>query len=195
VNTVEAVVDVPLETGEPVHAFTRDRAPDGAGFVGNVLVTDSVVDVSDVPTEITAFTHSALNEGADTRMRTVVFNAALDGHPRVASDYIPQPRYLRADDARTVAAATRHAEREFARAMADFNPYECWVQGHAQELPGQPARLFAVNTLARVRDVVHARDEVMLATRVAMHGSRSAGAYTQLRLVPKGAIKVVPESP
>jgi prophage tail gpP-like protein len=75
------------------------------------------------------------------------------------------------------------------RDRADFETIELTVRGW-----GQNGRLYAVNTLARVRDdtEVPVLDGVYLITRVGFRRSRSGGTTATLRLVPAGAIQVFP---
>ena len=60
-------------------------------------------------------------------------------------------------------------------------------------------RLYAVNTMARVRDDLCASpdgaplDESMLITGVTFTGGRGPGCETNLVLVPKGSIRVIPQ--
>ena len=82
--------------------------------------------------------------------------------------------------------------------MAGFRQYECTVQGHGQVVDGA-MRLYAVNTMARVRDDLCSSptgaplDESMLITRVTFDGGRQSGTTTTLVLVPKDSISVIPQ--
>jgi prophage tail gpP-like protein len=186
---VGLVVDKPADSGPPRFLFEQRR--DDNRFSGNVMSASYDENVRGIPTEVTAFTHTAANASGDTRMRTVVFNDGLV-HPHVVTDLLPRPRFLRADQARTVQRATKAAERDIAKAMSHFRVYECEVQGHAQDTDEGRA-IYTINTIAHVRDDRFSLDEDMLMTSVNFKGSRE-GQTTSVRMVPKGAIKVIPDA-
>jgi prophage tail gpP-like protein len=147
-----------------------------------------------VPTKLTAFAHTAANANDDARIRTEVPNEGLV-HPLVVEPgfLLPTQRFIRGHHARTPQALRRHAERVIADAMAGFRVYECTVQGHGERINEQMT-MYAVNSLAHVRDDFHRINETMLITSVDFSGSREGGQRTTLRMVPKGAIKVFPDS-
>jgi prophage tail gpP-like protein len=182
---IGVVVDAPNTSTTPLYAV--DRYEQGTGYAGRVLDSERTINLRGVPSEVTAYTHSALTSGQDARMRTLVFNERLV-HPLVVADPLPRPRFIRSPPARSVASVRRVAERLVSDAMADFEVYECTVQGH-----GQGDRLWAVNSPCLVSDDFHGIDKVMLITSVHFHGSRQRGQFTKLRMVPIGAIKVTPE--
>jgi prophage tail gpP-like protein len=183
------IVDKPVDSGSPKFQFERRRV--GDKFVGNILEGKRGGSIRGVPTTVTAFTHSAASSSQDARMRTVVRNDGLT-HPLVVSDLLPRPRFIRGDQARTVQKARKLAEREIAKSMAHFRWYECMVQGHAQDFFGD-RDIFTINALAHVRDDRFGVDEDYLMTRVGFRGSRT-GQSTTVRMVPKGAIKVIPDA-
>jgi prophage tail gpP-like protein len=196
---IGVIVAAPLEAGEPTYAFeyVEDpttglvRAPQGSAAL--LLSGEEIIDIADVPTEVTAFTHSAANAGEDTRVRSVTFNDRLV-HPRIATDLVPQPYVLHADDARTLARAGHAAEHVIARAMADAIVYEGVVQGHGQRPPGREPLIYAVNHLAHIRDTYNDVNGDYLLTRVHFRGSPEGEQTTALRFVPKGLLRVVPEN-
>lgn len=183
---IGVVVDAPNESTTPVYAIDRYRS--GAGYAGRILESERTVNVRGVPTDVTAYTHSALTSGQDVRMRTVEHNRRVLDHPLAVRDPLPRPRFIRLPRARTVAALRREAERLISDAMADFLVYEFTVQGHSNN-----DRLWAVNSPCFVSDEFHGIEEVLLVTSVHFHGSRQRGQLTRLRMVPLGAIKVTPE--
>lgn len=189
------VIDRPRDDAAPVGTLLREYADDSSlRYRGNVLRAKYGSTTAGVPTVFTSFAHTALGTaGQDAKARTVVENTKLEHRlvvPR--ADLPPRPRYLNAKQARTAAGARKLAERAIAQAMEDFVTYEAVVQGHA--VSGAPdARLWAVNTTARVKDIVHNLDETMLVTRVSFRGDRSGGTTTQIRCVPRGMIAVVPD--
>jgi prophage tail gpP-like protein len=190
---IGVIVDKPVDSGEPVFRFERVVQQDGT-VRGNILRRSYRGSIRGIPTEVTAFTHTALTAGQDTRIRSVRFNDGLS-HPLVVDDPLPQPLYLRADQANTADRARRESERAIARAMAGFRTYECTVQGHGQDLAAG-RRLYTLNTLARVRDDTAGRDgldEDFLITQLAMRGSRTMDQVTTARMSPKGAIVVTPD--
>jgi prophage tail gpP-like protein len=193
-NTIELVIDKPASASPPVFAFERVSQPDGT-YRGNMLKGRHQVSTRNVPTEVTAFGHTALASGSDARLQRTVFNDRLVSPYVVAPDaFGPQPRFLRPDQARTEAAIGKAAERTFAQAMGDWRSYDVRVRGFGQ-LVGDQRRLYTQNTGARVRDDCEepAIDENMLIRSVHFHESRERGQITELVLVPDGAITVTPD--
>ncbi len=193
-NTVERVIDKPASASPPVFAFERVAQTDGT-YRGNMLSGRHHVSTRNVPTEVTAFGHTALTTGTDARIQRTAFNDRLVSPYVVAPDaFGPQPRFLRPDQARTEAAIGKAAERTFAKAMGDFRSYDVRVRGFGQ-LVGNSRRLYTQNTGAHVRDDCEepAIDENMLIRSVHFHQSRERGQVTELVLVPDGAITVTPD--
>ncbi|RTL25103.1 MAG: hypothetical protein EKK55_10230 [Rhodocyclaceae bacterium] len=193
-QTAGLVVDVPASTGPTLYTFERRQLPGGV-LGGNIL--DSTLDYNgaDVPTVVTSFAESPLDSNDDAHGRAAIANTRYTQHPMVAHDgtlsgsLIPKPRYIKPRRVRTLEDAQKAADRVVAEAMADFEVIELTVRGW-----GQNGRLYAVNTLARVRDdtEVPVLDGVYLVTRVSFRRSRAGGTTTTLRLVPAGAIQVFP---
>lgn len=190
---VGVVVDVPNEGTEVPYLF--DRRATATGFVGNILKSKRRLSSQNVPTHVTAFARSSLRGERDENARVAVVNEHLRSREYVSPEaplgLPPKPRYIKPERARTEAAAQRECEKTIAKANANLEFYEISVRGFGQE-----GKLYAVNSLARVRDDLELPvvDDVYLITRVTFHQSRQRGQVSDLRLVPKGAIKVYPES-
>ena len=190
---VGVVVDVPNEGTEVPYLF--ERRATATGFAGNVLKSKRELSSQNVPTHVTAFARSSLRGERDENSRVAVVNEHLRSREYVSPEaplgLPPKPRYIKPERARTEEAAQRECEKVIAKANAGLQFYELTVRGFGQE-----GKLYAVNSLARVRDDLElpAVDGVYLLTRVTFHQSRQRGQVSDLRLVPKGAIKVYPES-
>ena len=138
----------------------------------------------------------------DSRSRSRVPNAtvatAAVNRGFLASPMPAQVRHIKSARSRTLAASAKEGERVIAEAMASFRRYEVTVQGHGQTVAGVD-RLYALNTMARVRDDLCTSpdgaplDESMLITNVTMRGKRSGGTTTELVMVPKDSISVIPQ--
>lgn len=193
-NTIEVVIDKPASASPPTFSFDRIAQPDGS-YRGNMLEGAHHVATMNVPTEVTAFGHSALTSSSDSRLQRTVFNDRLIS-PYVVepSTFGPQPRFLRPDQARTESAIGKAAERTFAKAMGAFRQHSITVRGFGQFTGGQ-RRLFTMNTGAHVRDDCEEPrvDENMLIRKVHFHQSRARGQLTELVLVPDGSIAVTPD--
>jgi prophage tail gpP-like protein len=189
-DTAGLVIDAPLETGDATFRFTRIENSDGT-FSGNILRGSHKTTTRGIPTEVTGFASAHLQSGQDTRVQRTVFNQQLTG-PWVIADPPPQPRFLPKEQAHTADAIDREAQKVIADAMAGFRTYECDVEGLGQEINGA-MRLYTVNTLAHVRDDRRGIDEDMLITSVTMKQSRKGATVGSVRMVPRGAIKVLPE--
>ena len=193
-NTIELVIDKPASASPPVFALSR-VVQDNGEWAGNILSGKHRVVTRNIPTEVTAFGHTALSSSTDKRIQRTVFNDRLVSPYVVAPDQFgAQPRFLRPDQARTPKALEKAAERTFAKAMGEFREYPATVRGFGQ-LVGQQRRLYTMNTGVRVRDDGEEPpiDEDMLVKRVHFHESRERGQITELTLVPNGAITVTPD--
>lgn len=200
-GALAVVVDTPAYSTPDVYDFTRSPGPNGT-MTGNILSTVERIDTKGVPTEVNVYSGTVRGDLISSRQRSQTFNLALANEEitrgMVADPMPDQVRHVHAVRARTNAVAAREAERIIAEAMASFRSVDVTVQGHAQTVDGA-TRLYAVNTMARVRDAIatdpegRALDESMLITRVVFDGSRESGTTTRLTLSPRGAITVVPE--
>ncbi len=198
-QTAGLVVDVPVSTGPTLYTFER-RQVAGVVLGGNILDSTLTYDGTDVPTVVTSFAEAPLDSNDDAHGRAAIANTRYASHPAVAHDgtlsgsLIPKPRYIKPRRVRTLADAQKAADRVIAEAMADFEVIELSVRGWGQLGADGQRRLYAVNTLARVRDdtEVPVLDGVYLITRVHFHRSRNGGTTSTLRLVPAGAIQVFP---
>ena len=193
------VVDVPYFAGPDVYQLANRTDP--AAF-HNVLKCAEKLSVKDVPTEVNVYTGTTRGDLISNRTRSQTFNVGLErtdvSRGFVVDPMTPQVRHIKSSRSRTISAAAREGERVVAEAMAGFRRYECTVQGHGQTVGGVP-RLYALNTMAHVRDDLCTApdgtplDESMLITGVTFNGSRQAGTTTDLVLVPKDSIQVIPQ--
>jgi prophage tail gpP-like protein len=201
-GTVGIVVDVPDYEQQPSYLFERRLDGTGRGS-GNILAGAEAFSVRDVPTDVTVYTGSTRGAAVSSRSRSVSQNAALYSGTVTrgfALDTLQaQPRHMKSDRARTLQAAQKEGERVIADAMQDFYRYTATVQGHGQTVGGTPT-LYAVNTIARVRDDLltdsqgRPLDAALYVTDVEMAGSRKGGQTTRLTMVPTGSIVVTPET-
>lgn len=200
-DSIGLVVDAPDYDQQPLYVLERRLDARGVGS-GNILSGAEQISVQGVPTDVTVYTGTIRGAATNARSRSVTQNAKLYDaaitRGFMLSTLQPQPRHLRSDRARTVAAAQREGERVIAEGMQDFRRYTCTVQGHGQMVQNA-MRLYAVNTVARVHDDLmidsqgRALDEDMLITDVVFEGSRESGCKTTLTLVPKNSIVVTPD--
>lgn len=207
------VVDVPAFGSPRRFTFRRQFGAFGApGFVasGNILSGFETYDVREVPSEVHVYTGTARGDNVSARTEAISDNGVFNNTPgsgRINRGYVSvpfrvQPRHIKSQRARTIAAGLNEGDRVLADAMARFRVYEIMVQGHGQEDP-ETGRviLYAVNTMCRVYDELCASadgaplDEEMLITSVTFEGSRQAGQTTRLELVPKGSIILSPVEP
>jgi prophage tail gpP-like protein len=190
---VAVIIDKPLETGSAKFQLKRELVDqEKRTYRGNILRSKEVVNIREVPTKVVGFGHTAANANDDSRNRSVVLNEGLS-HRLVDETMLPNVHYLTVHDGRTAAKVQRAAERVIAEAMAEFLSYEYTVQGHHQEIDNEH-RIYAVNTIAHVKDDRYGVDENMLITRVNFVGGRQTGQVTTIRCVPLGQVRVVPES-
>lgn len=201
-GTVGLVVDVPDYEQEPAYTFTRRLDAFGMGS-GNILDGDEELSVREVPTDVTVYTGTPRGAAVSSRSRASVNNAALfDANVTrglVSATTQAQPRHIRSERARTIAAATKEADRAIAEGMAGFYRYTARVQGHGQQ-SGSTSQLYAVNSVARVHDDLfpdaqgRPLDAALYVTDVEMSGSRATGQSTTLTMVPLHSIRVTPET-
>jgi len=194
-----AVVDVPAFTTPDVYQLALRTDP---AALSNILKGAEKFSVKDVPTEVNVYTGTTRGDLISNRSRSQTFNVGLGredvSRGLIASPMPAQVRHIKSARSRTLAASAQEGERVIAEAMAGFRRYECTVQGHGQTIGGAP-RLYAVNTMARVRDDIATSpagdplDESMLITGVTFEGGRSTGCTTSLVLVPKDSIQVIPQ--
>lgn len=197
------VVDVPAFNGTAQYQFTRRNAG-GPVWTGNILDGGEALNARDMPTAINVYTHAPRGDATSARQATVVPNAAIVERAinrGFLIDPLPeQPRHVHAPRARTLEAAGQEGARLMSDSMAKFRQYTCTVQGHGQLNGGGEMRLYAVNTMAHVTDDLctdptgAALSEDMLITKVQFSGSRQGGQTTQLTLIPKDSILLVPSA-
>lgn len=206
-GSLTVVADRPDDSTAPTFAFTRvlrDGTDTGAG---NVLASTEEINLRGVPTAVAVFAGSGRGDKVSARGRAIVENARL-GDRAVTRGFVLrptplQPRFVRSDRARTRQRAEQEAQRIITDAMAGFRTYTATVRGHGQRVDGA-ARLFAINTTARVVDSTQTDpdgnplDEVMLITRLEFRRKREqgvsagAGTLTTATLVPIGAVDLTP---
>lgn len=201
-GTVGIVVDSPDYEQEPSYTFTRRLDAQGNGS-GNILSGEETLSTQSVPTDVTVYTGTTRGAAVSSKSRAQAVNQGLYNTAITRGFALdttqPQPRHIRSERSRTLQSAQKEAERVIADGMQDFHRYRVRVQGHGQEINGSP-RLYAVNTVARVRDDVmvdpqgRALDAPMLVTEVQLEGSRQGGQLTELVMVPLGAIRVTAET-
>jgi prophage tail gpP-like protein len=193
------VVDVPAYDVPESYSFSRRVV--GGVATGNILTSVETLDTKAVPTEVNVYSGTTRGDLISNRQRSQTFNVALDdavvNRGFVAEPMPAQVRHVQSGRARTLTASAAEGARLVAEAMAGFRRVDITVQGHGQTVAGT-SKLYAINTMARVYDDMTTSaagdplDESMLVTRVVMSGSRQAGTETQLTLVPKGSVVVVP---
>lgn len=199
---IAVVVDTPNDNGTPSYVLFRRSVAHGAGaYEGNILSGRERINTRGAPTEVTVFSGTA--RGAQVSARTMVTTA----NASILDDVVTrglvlqpppaQPRYVSSPRSRTPERASQDASNTILDAMASFRVYECTVRGHGQTVDGA-RRLYALNTIARVRDDVavdsqgRPLDEDMLITSIRFRRSRQVGTTTTLTLVPRGALALAP---
>jgi len=197
---IACVVDVPTFTGADVYLFTLSADPTSRAT--NVLKGAEKLSIAAVPTEVNVYTGTTRGDLISNRSRSQTFNVGL-GRTDVSRGLIADPmpaqvRHIKSARARTLAAAAQEGERVVAEQMAGFRRYECTVQGHGQLVDGR-MRLYAINTMSHVRDELctsatgEPLDESMLITSLRFDGGRGSGCTTDITLVPKDSIQVIPQ--
>ena len=197
---IAVVVDVPAFSTEDV--FTFGRRIEGHTATGNILKGAEAFSIKEVPSEVNVYTGTTRGDLISNRSRSQTFNAGVEtsavNRGFLASPMPAQVRHIKSARSRTLAASAKEGERVIAEAMAGFRRYELTVQGHGQTVAGVD-RLYAVNTMARVRDDLCSApdgsplDESMLITGVTFEGGRATGTTTSLVLVPKDSISIIPQ--
>lgn len=196
------VVDTPNDNADPSYVLLRREVPNGDGsYEGNILDGGETINTRAAPTTVTVFSGTARGEQVDARTRSVTTNVGLSDNAvtrgLVLQPPPEQPRYVRDARARTPERAAQTGSNVILDAMAEFRVYECTVRGHGQTVDGA-RRLYAINTIARVRDDVcvdgdgQPLDEDMLIVGLRFRRSRRDGTTTTLKLVPRGALALAP---
>lgn len=196
------VVDVPSDTAEPSYVLIRRAIANANGaFEGNILSGGESINTRNAPSAVTVYSGTDRGDRISARGRTTVRNSQLADpivtRGLVLSNFPPQPRHVRSTRARTPARASQECFNIILEAMRNFRTYECTVQGFGQTTDGAK-RLYAINTVARVRDDIcldsegRPLDEDMLIVGVKFKGSHNGGTTTTLTLVPKGALALTP---
>lgn len=192
-NAVGVVIDKPNESSDV--SFALERRAVGQVYEGNILRSRRKLSSMNVPTQVTGFVRSSLRADRDNADRIAIVNEFLRTREYVIDErplgLPPKPRYIKPERARTSAAVERECQKVIAEANANLEAYEITVRGF-----GQNEKLYAINTIARIRDDLELPrlDGLYLCTRVHLHQSRQRGQVSDLRLVPRGAIQVFPEA-
>lgn len=200
------IADVPNDQATPSYVlFRREIANAGASeYAGNILSGNEKLNLRGVPTVITTYSGTDRGNNTSARTREVTTNVGvLD--PQITRGLVldpppPQPKHVRSTRARSPQRASQEASNSILEGMRSFRTYECTVRGHGQTVDGA-RRLYALNTVARVRDDVcidaqgRPLDEDMLIVRIEFRGSRQSGTTTTLTLVPRGSMVLVPTEP
>lgn len=191
-DTVELVVDTPYEGDEISYAFARRAV--GSSFEGNIEHGRRRVCSRDVPTIVTGFVGSSSSSDVSHNDRVAEVNQWLRHNPMVKPTLplglLPRPRYIKPQRARTAESVSKECQRVIAKSAQDFLTYELTTRGFGQE-----GKLFALNSLAYLHDDAlrpNVRGEWLL-TRVHFHQSQRRGQLSELRLHPKGLVRVYPE--
>lgn len=194
------VVDVPAFSTADVFTFGR-RIENGVA-TGNILKGAESFSIKEVPSEVNVYTGTTRGDLVSNRSRSQTFNVGVEtaavNRGFLASPMPAQVRHIKSARSRTLAASAKEGERVVAEAMAGFRRCELTVQGHGQTVAGVD-RLYALNTMARVRDDLCTSpdgaplDESMLITSVTFEGGRQTGTTTTMVLVPKDSISVIPQ--
>jgi len=197
---IAVVVDVPAFSTADV--FTFGRRIEGHTATGNILKGAEAFSIKEVPSEVNVYTGTTRGDLISNRSRSQTFNVGVSradvSRGFLASPMPAQVRHIKSARSRNLAASAKEGERVIAEAMAGFRRYELTVQGHGQTVAGVD-RLYAVNTMARVRDDLCSApdgsplDESMLITGVTFEGGRATGTTTSLVLVPKDSISIIPQ--
>ncbi len=199
---IAVVVDTPNDNATPSYVLFRREIANGRGaYEGNILAGREKVNGRGAPTEVTVYSGTARGSQVSARTMVTTANAAiLDLETTRGLTMQPpptQPRYSRSTRARTPERASQDGANIILEAMAGFRVYECTVRGHGQTVDSA-RRLYALNTVARVRDDVcpdsqgRPLDEDMLITGIRFRRSRQNGTTTTLTLVPRGALALTP---
>jgi prophage tail gpP-like protein len=182
--------------------FTFGRRIEDGAATGNILKGAESFSIKEVPSEVNVYTGGTRGDLVSNRSRSQTFNVGVET-AAVNRGFLASPD-ARAGaphqerPSRTLAASAKEGERVVAEAMAGFRRYEVTVQGHGQTVAGVD-RLYALNTMARVRDDLCTSptgaplDESMLITSVTFEGGRQTGTTTTMVLVPKDSISVIPQ--
>lgn len=202
---IAVVVDTPNDNATPSYVLFRRAVANGGGeYEGNILSGREKINTRAAPTEVTVFSGTARGAAVSARTRSTVANVGIldDTMTRglVLNPPPAQPRYLRSSRSRSPQRSSQDGSNAILDAMASFRVYTCTVRGHGQSEDGR-RRLYALNTIARVRDDVcldgegRPLDEDMLITAITFRRSRQNGTTTQLTLVPRGALALTPTEP
>jgi prophage tail gpP-like protein len=159
-----------------------------------IIAGTEKIDIAGIPTEVFVCGHNADGDTAAGRFRAWLGNGGLFFDGRVNDALGARPRWIESTRATTQDHATQDAARVICDANRKLRLYECTVQGHGQMIGGR-MRLFAINTVARIRDTAAGIDEDMYIERVTFHGSRNEGQLTDLVLHPLHAVQLVPAEP
>lgn len=197
-DTIAVIIDVPAYDSEPLFQLTRrERREDNDTQDSNILAGGLRVCTDGIPTETRVYGAGSRGDANPSRVLAHQTNDRLD--PRFVRHpprYIP--RHQRTNQSRGLGQAEQQARRSVNDQMRAHRVYECVVQGHSQPYQGDPdlRLIYAINSMARVRDDIFEIDESMLLDSVTFSGSASgnAGTTTRLSLHTKGAVVCEPDA-
>ncbi len=186
-NNLVLVIDNPVSDGETEFVFKyAESSPNVATDDTNLLESDLVISVADMPTNVFAYGHTLRGDGTPARSC---------GHAEgsfdtrwVADTKLYQPIHFQPENIHTPADAVRSANKQIHNGAINHKVVTGVVQGHSQN-----NKIYAVNSICHWTDAVADIEQDMVLTRVVFEGSRQMGSLTQLRAHPKGALNLEPE--
>jgi hypothetical protein len=192
-NNIALILDAPISSGA-AH-YQLQRVPnDGSTWewIGNILSGGYELNGRVIPTEVHIMGNAARGDGTSARYLSNITNEL--GFEYVDKLYArpTHPVYRVSTRSRTNTQAEHEAARIISDANSKFEVHDYTVQGHGQELDEQWT-IYAVNSIAHVRDDLTGINKDLIITRVEFTGSREHGQTTKLRMVPLGSITVSPE--
>lgn len=188
---LSVIVDAPAYASDVVFQFQRREVDGVVTADSNIKEGWWTLNGRGVPMSVRVYGTGGHGDRPQEHWETVVDN---DGVvlPQVAALLPTRVEYLRPRRARTQAAQIQAGQHRIAESMRGFSTYACLVEGHGQRVNGS-ARIYAPNTMARVRDDLAGVDEDMLIQRVEYLGGRTQGQFTQLVLGRRNQIQIFPE--
>lgn len=191
-NGLSLVVDAPITSGSPTYQFQRIKDASGRTTdASNILKGTHSLNVEDVPTQVQMCSAAGRGDGLPARYLQLLTNSVVFD-PRVNVPVVPQLIYRVTEHSRTQDGASQEGQRIIAEANASFETYTAVVQGAAQPVSGQNT-IYAVNTVAHVRDDWYGIDSDWLVTGFTCKGSRGDGVLSMIHMCPLGVISLVPE--
>lgn len=195
VDTIAVVIDKPAYDAEPLFQFTRRSLRDNATQDSDILAGGLRVCTDGVPTETFIYGASTRGNATPSRSAAHEVNDRLDARfVRFPTRFIP--RHQRTNNNLDLGHSQQQARRLINESMRGHRVYECVVQGHSQSYQGDSeiAQIYAINSMARVRDDLLKIDEAMLIDSVTFSRGARSGTTTRLTMHTKGAVRCEPET-